>query len=95
MANLNFNTIRIYTLLPPVFYEAFYEFNKNRESPIYLLQEIWPEEHPLNSDYLAKDYNAAGLPKWQTGPCLSTCTDEAEIGYGDHYFKPKPLMIEI
>ena len=39
---------------------------------------------------LAKDYNVAGLPKWQTGPCLSTCTDEVEMGYGDFYFKPKP-----
>lgn len=57
MANLNINTVRIYTLLPPVFYEALYEFNENREEPIYLLQEIWPEEHPVNSDYLAKAYN--------------------------------------
>jgi len=43
------------------------------------------------SGNLAKDRNAGGVPKWQTGPCLSTCTDEVEMGYGDYYFKPKPF----
>lgn len=56
--DLNVNTVRIYTLLPPVFYEALYQFNRtHQEDPLYLLQEIWPEENPENSDYLAEDYN--------------------------------------
>lgn len=58
MASLNVNTIRVYTLLPPVFYQAYYEYNATHESePIYLLQEIWPEEEPEGKDYLREDYN--------------------------------------
>lgn len=57
MHSLNVNTIRVYTLLPPVFYEALYDYNKGRTAPLYLLQEIWPEEHPDQSNYLSKAYN--------------------------------------
>lgn len=62
MSSLNINTLRVYTLLPPVFYQALYEFNEERTSadqePIYLLQEIWPEEYPEDHNYLGEDYNA-------------------------------------
>jgi len=57
MAQLNINTLRVYTLLPPVFYQALYEFNESHETPIYLLQEIWPEEYPLDHNYLGQAYN--------------------------------------
>lgn len=57
MATLNINTIRVYTLLPPTFYQALYEFNEDRENPIYLLQEIWPEEYPEDHNYLGEAYN--------------------------------------
>lgn len=57
MSMMNINTLRVYTLLPPTFYQALYEFNSERETPIYLLQEIWPEEYPENHDYLGEEYN--------------------------------------
>ncbi|MBN2899094.1 MAG: hypothetical protein JXO44_10010 [Clostridia bacterium] len=57
MAALNVNTVRVYTLLPPSFYQALYEFNENRDKPIYLLQEIWPEENPEAHNYLGDAYN--------------------------------------
>lgn len=57
MKLLHINTLRVYTLLPPAFYKALYDHNQTAETPIYLLQEIWPEEKPLNEDYLATDYN--------------------------------------
>jgi len=57
MAEMNVNTVRIYTLFPPAFYEALYEFNEGRAEPIYLLQEIWPEENPANLNYLDAEYN--------------------------------------
>ena len=57
ISDLNINTIRVYTLLPPVFYQALYQFNLNNPSPLFLLQEIWPEEHPVDSDYLNQEYN--------------------------------------
>jgi len=58
MASLNVNTVRVYTLLPPAFYQALHEFNAIHESePIYLLQEIWPEEKPEGNNYLDETYN--------------------------------------
>lgn len=57
MKLLHINTIRVYTLMPPAFYKALYDFNKDAEDPIYLMQEIWPEEHPLDADYLKSEYN--------------------------------------
>jgi len=57
MGSLNINTLRVYTLLPPVFYEALHDYNEKSESPIYLLQEIWPEEYPEEHNYLGEEYN--------------------------------------
>ncbi len=59
ISGLNVNTIRIYTLLPPVFYQALFEYNHQNVKPLYLLQEIWPEEHPQNSNLLDEAYNDA------------------------------------
>ena len=61
MMDLNINTVRVYTLLPPAFYQALYEFNRGRQAasltPLYFLQEIWPEEKPENNNYLGEEYN--------------------------------------
>lgn len=60
MRDLNINTLRVYTLLPPTFYKALYDYNiENPEHVIYLLQEIWPEENPKDHNYLLPEYNAA------------------------------------
>ncbi len=59
MKSLNINTLRVYTLLPPTFYKALYDYNnENPQHPIYLLQEIWPEENPKDHNYLLPEYNA-------------------------------------
>lgn len=57
MGELNVNTIRVYTLLPPSFYDALYRYNESSDRKIYLLQEIWPEENPKDNDYLREEYN--------------------------------------
>lgn len=57
IGNMNANCIRIYTLLDPIFYEALLLYNEQHsEHPLYLLQEIWPEENPEGHDYLQDDY---------------------------------------
>lgn len=59
MGELNANTLRIYTLLDPEFYHAFLLYNQlNPHQPLWLMQEIWPEEEPHGNDYLATDYQA-------------------------------------
>lgn len=48
---MNANTVRIYTLLDPVFYRALFDFNeKHKESPLMLLQEIWPADEIDEND---------------------------------------------
>ncbi|GAA3411371.1 hypothetical protein ACFFNY_19905 [Paenibacillus hodogayensis] len=42
------NTIRVYTILPPYFYEALVAFNrKHADTPLYLMQGIWSPEEKL------------------------------------------------
>lgn len=51
------NSIRLYTLLPHQFYDALKEYNKeNKDNPIWLLQEIWPDENLSDSNYLNRTY---------------------------------------
>jgi hypothetical protein len=51
------NTVRIYTLLDPEFYSAFALYNRlHPDQPLWLMQEIWPEEEPHGGDYLSDDY---------------------------------------
>lgn len=53
------NTVRIYTLLDPEFYKAFALYNQlHADTPLWLMQEIWPEEEPHGNDYLDDDYQA-------------------------------------
>ncbi len=60
IGEMNANTIRLYTLLPPEFYRTLEAYNKEHESnPIRLLQEIWPEENPPDLNYLSSEYDNA------------------------------------
>ena len=68
ISDMNANTVRIYTLPPPEFYKALYVHNtENPDKALYLLQEIWPEEHPPNGDYLALEYRESFLKEIDYG----------------------------
>ncbi len=57
IGDLQANTVRIYTLLDPEFYSAFALYNRlHPENPLWLMQEIWPEEQPEGNDYLSEAY---------------------------------------
>lgn len=62
IGEMNANTIRIYTLPPPAFYEALLEYNRKAKNPIYLLQGVWIDEEELVSsedaynEQLTKEY---------------------------------------
>ncbi len=49
IADLGANAIRVYTIFPPDFYEALYQFNSAGKR-LYLFQEIWTEL-PEGSDF--------------------------------------------
>jgi hypothetical protein len=47
IGDMNANAIRIYTLHPPAFYEAFYEYNQTAKKPLYLFHGTWINEQGL------------------------------------------------
>ena len=56
IADMNSNTIRTYTILPPEFYEAFAQYNiENDNKHLYLMQGVWADETDSNN-YFEKDY---------------------------------------
>ncbi len=62
IAAMNANTIRVYTLLDPIFYRTLARFNSSSGRKLMLLQEIWPpDEVPGDNLYdpaYNKDYRA-------------------------------------
>jgi tetratricopeptide (TPR) repeat protein len=55
MAEAGFNTVRVYTIHPPHFYEAFRDFNLAREAkglpPLWMVHGVWTELPP-EDDFL-------------------------------------------
>ncbi|WP_318503630.1 hypothetical protein [Bacillus sp. T3] len=49
IGDMNANTVRVYTLHPPAFYEAFYEYNQSAKKPLYLIHGAWVNEEKLVS----------------------------------------------
>lgn len=45
--DMNADVIRVYTTMKPEFYDALYEFNKNLETPLYLMQGVWINEEDI------------------------------------------------
>jgi hypothetical protein len=50
---MNANAIRVYTLHPPQFYQAFYEYNQMAKKPLFLFHGTW-----VNEENLIKTQNA-------------------------------------
>jgi len=44
IARMNANTVRVYTILPPAFYQALKRHNDRSPTKLWLIQEVWLEE---------------------------------------------------
>ena len=44
IGDMNANTIRVYTVLEPAFYDALYEYNIVSSNPLYVFHGIWHDE---------------------------------------------------
>lgn len=49
------NVLRVYTIQADDFYEAFYEYNKDRQEPLYLLHGVWVNDYVQHSHRDAYD----------------------------------------
>ncbi|WCN37835.1 hypothetical protein [Aneurinibacillus uraniidurans] len=47
MKEMNVQVVRIYTILPPVFYNTLCEFNQSQKEPLLFIQGIWSPEEEL------------------------------------------------
>ncbi|MEG2538232.1 MAG: family 2 glycosyl transferase [Clostridium sp.] len=58
--DMNANVIRVYTILSPEFYEAFYEFNNGRKDPLYLIHGVWVNENHVEETMNGYDRKIRG-----------------------------------
>lgn len=47
ISDMNCNCIRVYTLMPPQFYQALKDFNAKASNPLFLFQGIWVNEDDI------------------------------------------------
>lgn len=62
------NTIRIYTVQSDKFYNAFYEYNKDNDNPLWMIHGVWVNDYIQNSyrDAYHKDFYEAFLDNCRT-----------------------------
>ncbi len=76
------NTIRIYTVQQDVFYQAFYEYNKDNDNPLWLIHGVWVNDYTQNShrDALAPEFKERFLSDCRT--MLDVIHGNKKIGLG-------------
>jgi len=72
-----FDSVRIYTLLPPAFYRALARFNAGAPKPLLLFQGIWLDEEPPGGDLLDEKWLAGEME--ESDRCLDAVHGAASI----------------
>lgn len=85
--DLGANTVRIYGMANPGFYEALYQFNIGNAEPLYLLQGVEVNDYLLNSTYSALD---AKFEKSLT----DACTDVVDAIHGRHKHRDDKRILD-
>lgn len=76
MQDMGANVVRIYTIQADDFYEAFYEYNRGREEPLYLMQGVWVNDYMQNSHRDAYDDDFVGT-------FLEDCRTAVDVVHGN------------
>lgn len=83
IGEMNANTIRVYTLHPPAFYDALLEYNESHDQKLYVLHGVWADEAPLEETLDAF-----------TPEIVQTFEEEmkriADVIHGNATVKPRP-----
>lgn len=61
MKECGFDAVRVYTILPPVFYDTLLAFNRGRTDPLYLIHGVWvelPDNHDFSNPEFVEGYRA-------------------------------------
>lgn len=66
ISQMNANCVRIYTLMPPQFYQALKDYNDKAKNKVYLYQGIWVNEEDIESLSDAYAENEKILKEFQT-----------------------------
>jgi|GEM_PF-221707 len=86
MQEMNVKVVRIYTILPPVFYEALHEYNEKQEQPLLFLQGIWsPDEALVGEDGKGRDAFTPAI----TEEFQQEIKDAVRVIHGDATLKPR------
>ncbi|NIK78775.1 hypothetical protein FHS15_003921 [Paenibacillus castaneae] len=84
ISEMNANTIRVYTIQRPQFYNALKDFNqaaeKNGKKPIYMIHGVW-----INETDIATIDDAYGNNDKIMNDMIATVNDTIDIVHGNHY----------
>ena len=84
ISEMHANTIRVYTILRPQFYNALYDFNQQAEEigkdPIYVMHGVW-----VNENDIATIEDAFGEDDKIVKGVIEAGKDIVDIIHGDHY----------
>ncbi|MCI9136483.1 MAG: family 2 glycosyl transferase [Lachnospiraceae bacterium] len=85
ISEMHANTIRVYTILMPEFYEALAEYNARAEEPLYFIQGVYNNEEDISniSDAYGEDGKIAN--DW-----IEMCKTIVDVVHGNAVIEPVP-----
>lgn len=77
------NTIRVYTINSPAFYEAFYQYNRDNPNPLYLLHGLWVNDYAQYSHMNAYDKDFINPILSEAKELVDVIHGRRNLNYGD------------
>jgi hypothetical protein len=85
--DMNVRVVRVYTILPPGFYQALVEFNRTQADPLWVMHGIWaPEEELIGTDERGRNAYSADI----TAKFRAEIVDAVRAIHGDLVRTPQP-----